>query len=169
MNKITLIFLILISQYPINALSDNIYGVSYSVAYSKDKCDKEFPLHVTIKNRTFKNLLSYSFTVNAIRPGYSTVLYRQTYRSDRIIKRFSTESLCFKFDNGSPHPVDNRQIEADMNLTPTETINKYGFDIGDRIIMWRASIGANNSIPLDPKYSIQKLELSVSSSHESFD
>lgn len=169
MNKVTLLFIISISQYPLNALSQNLYGVSYSVAYSKEKCGEEFPLHVTIKNRTYKNLLSYSFTVEAIRPGYSTVLYKQRYRSDRIIKRFSTEELCFAFDNGSPHPVDNRQIEADRYLTPTETINKYGFGIGERVISWRASNDANNLIVLDPKYSIQKLELSISSSYERFD
>lgn len=169
MKNLLLASIFCITHIPTSALAQSFYGLKYSIEYSEEKCNKDYPLMVTIKNHTMKNLQSVSFRIIATKHGHSTQIYNQKYNSDKIIKKFGTEILCYPFYNGGEYAGIKNQIEIDKNLTPLELHAKYGDHIASQIISKRAADGKSGFISLDPKLSLKDLNLSGKSDSEAFD
>ena len=166
MKKTTIIIALLLTQIPQEA-SSKIYGVGYSVEYNEEKCSKDYPILISVSNRSLKDLRSFNLEISAAKKGYSKVLYKEGgYSSDKIIKKFSSDNFCFQFGSFHPYPGREDQIEIDRSLDPMKLWGKYGYEIGNLLISERAS---NTFIRLDPKYSPKDLNFYISKEYSDFD
>ena len=113
----------------INASAAPIYGIGISVKYSIEHCSKDYPLEIRVKNNTFKSLMHLRFDVIAKAPGYSSEKYRKSMYSDKIVKRFEAEVLCFSVERYEESRIfGSKLIESpDLNGLDISTEINYTY------------------------------------------
>ena len=166
-----IIFLIFFVSYHLiqSATAGSIYGVNFSVEHNEGKCPKDYPILISVENRTLKDLKGFSVEISATKKSHSTVVYKMPgYSSDKIIKKFSSDAFCFPFNNGRKYPGREDQIEIDRNLNQLELMMKYGPDISNSLATERA-VQRELFIRLDPKYKPNDLNIYISKQYTDFD
>jgi hypothetical protein len=71
--------------------------VLVTVVYDEEKCSKDYPLAVSIHNKSNKTVTRVEWDFNAYRSGFSTNLAGyQKYSSDRILRPGESWSVCYR-------------------------------------------------------------------------
>lgn len=71
--------------------------VEIMISYGSDKCAKNLPISVSIRNNSPKTVNRVEWRLAAYQPGYSTNLINSTNRfeSDKILKPKESVDLCY--------------------------------------------------------------------------
>ncbi len=71
--------------------------VVVTVVYDEEKCSRDYPLAVFIRNTSNKTVTKVEWHLNAYRPGFSSNLAGyESYSSDKILKPGESWSVCYR-------------------------------------------------------------------------
>jgi hypothetical protein len=82
--------------------------VDVTIKYDTQACNEQFPLQITISNRSGKTVERVDLIVNVYRPGYSTDIsgYDDSYKLDKILAPGESYFSCRRLPPTLEYPRD---------------------------------------------------------------